>query len=692
MAYIPRRIKFKYLLLGGVVFLCVFPSMLSLLGHDLGIVNQDSGPLGNMRGILLHTILLWTATCMAFFTFVLAFSHYYVRRDFVTPVIGISLLWGGFIDLFQTLAVDRFIQTNLNISELIPFTWSIGRSFGILILLIGVMILMVRKYRGNERGNTRFFILLALAFGLAAFAVMDYLASSSQLPILLFPDQLISRPWDIIPLFIYGIAGIWVFRKFHHARRDHFSFSVWVSVVPDIVAQIHMAFGSADLFDHSYNTAHILKVVSYAVPAIGLLKDYIETNQRLDQEVHEREKTEQDRRMLVTLVDNTNEMVALIGVNGDLRYCNRAVRENLGLETGNWEGMLFIKLVHRAPGSGYLKQLFNRTILNGHAFGELELVTRDGSRLLPVEYSLFPVMFQGKERHEQGLKKLISQRTAELALVNERMRSELEERKQLETKLVEVQKMEAMGQLSAGIAHEINNPIGYANVNLDMLSKYVEVYGKLLDRYSSLDENPESVQQLIPEVQRMKSDLRYERIRGDIEDLIRDTRSGLMRVIDIVKSLRSFSHPDTVSISELNVQEIMEEALHMVWGQVKRHEIVKEYAQVPIVKGVAVQISQVFVNLLLNAAQAMEKQGTITIKVLNKRNHVMVTVSDTGPGISKENYSRLFDPFFTTKPVGQGTGLGLYISYGIMQKHRGDLLFVSEPGKGATFQVILPVS
>jgi PAS domain S-box-containing protein len=546
MVSFRHPLRFNLWLLAMVGLICVVPSLLNLAGVDFGLKADGFSPLGNVRGLLLHTILLWSATCMAFFTFALAFFHYYVRRDFVTPVIGISILWGGFIDLFQTLAVDRFIQNTADSSLLIPFTWAIGRSFGIFILLLGVMILMVRKYRGNERGNARFFFLLAIAFGLAAFAIMDFLANSSNLPQIVFPDLLISRPWDVIPLFIYALAGLWVFRKFHAARRDSFSFAVWISVIPDIVAQLHMAFGSTELFDNSYNLAHIFKVISYMVPALGLLKDYVDIHHRLDMEVSERERSERDRRMLVALVDNTSEMIGLVGSQGEMSYCNRALVENLGIPLSEREGLPFSKIVNRATGSSLLRNLFDRAVQNGHAFGELELVTRDGSRLLPVQFSLFPVASnafgasifgivmhdvtaqreqgEGRERHEQGLRRLISQRTAELALVNDKMRSELEGRKQLEAKLVEAQKMEAMGQLSAGIAHEINNPIGFVNVNLEMLTRYIQVYDKVLDGYGVLDQEPGKVDSVVNEVRQAKEELRYDQIRNDVGDLIAESR------------------------------------------------------------------------------------------------------------------------------------------------------------------------
>jgi len=712
----PRK-WFKIWLLTLVGLSCLIPSLCNLAGINFSLASLNSADLSaqaQTRGLLLHTIFLWTATCMAFFTFVLAFFHYYVRRDIVTPVIGISLAWGGFMDLFQTLAVDRFIQSSVDNSILIPLTWAIGRSFGIFILLLGVMILMVRKYKGRDEGNTRFFILLTIAFGLAAFGVMNFIANSPNLPQITFPNLFVSRPWDVIPLFMYALAGLWIFRAFHSARRDHFSFSIWVSVIPDIVAQLHMAFGSTELFDNSYNIAHGLKVISYLAPAMGLLKDYVDINLRLNDEIQARKETEQARQVLSSLVDNTSEMVAMIRHSGEVTYMNQAFRQSFCIIDTNHQQLNLQQLLPQAEAAPILRTLFERVQNQGHTFGELEFITRDGARLVPVEYSLFRVPSDVKQdpllglvmrditahkqsaedrlRHEQVLRRLISQRTSELAQMNEKMRAELDERKHLEERLVEAQKMEAMGQLSAGIAHEINNPIGFVNVNLEMLSRYLEAIEKILAAYEHLDvSNDPNINQQMNLIHEMQDNLRFDKIRADIGPMIEDSRQGIARVIDIVRSLRAFAHPEASTLQQVNLEAVMEDSLRVAWNQVKRYELKKEFEEIPAVPGFPIQISQVFVNLLVNAAQAMEGNGTITVKIMRKGNHAVVVVSDTGKGIAKEHYSRLFDPFFTTKPVGEGTGLGLYISYGIIQKHHGDLIFRSEVGKGTSFQIILPL-
>ncbi|HSQ41713.1 MAG TPA: PAS domain-containing protein, partial [Fibrobacteraceae bacterium] len=448
-----RHRRFMAWMLGVVMAFSVIPSILNLLGVDFGLHHTPGG--SSTHGLLLLTILLWTGAGLAIFTFLLSFLHYYLYHDEVVPVIGICMLWGGFADMFQTLAADRFIESSNDEPLFIPLTWAIGRSFGIFLLLLSLMLLMVRKRHSFPANSPRFFGLLSLAFGFGAFAIVYLLSNISDLPELVFPNLLISRPWDMLPLCIYVIAGTWVFRKFHLYRMDGLSYGLWVSVIADIAAQIHMAFGSTELFDNHYNLAHFLQLVSYFAPMFGLIQDHVDAHERLDVAAMEREQSERERRMLVALVDNTSEMVALISAQGEIRYCNRFMIQSLAIPPQERSGLPFSKVVHRiSDNTSILRNLFERAFQNGHSFGEIELVSRDASRLIPVEYSLFPVissvanvtMFglvmrdntarrqisEDREKHEKTLRSLISQRTAELAQMNRKMQHDLQERKRLE--------------------------------------------------------------------------------------------------------------------------------------------------------------------------------------------------------------------------------------------------------------------
>lgn len=702
--------RFRLGLFVFVLLVCIMPTVLNLAGLDFSVQEESKVVSVNYHGLLLHTILVWSATCTAFFTFLLSIFHYSLRRDIVAPVIGISLVWGGFMDVFQTLSADRLLQADEQALAIIPFTWLLGRTFGVIILLIGVMVLMVRGYHSREQGNSRLFVLLAVAFGLGAYATSRWSSSLEYLPQLIYPDQLISRPFDVFPLIIYAIAGAWVFRRFHSERRDNLSFAVWIGILPDFVTQLHMAFGSNQLFDNHYNIAQVFKITSYLVPALGMLRDFMESHRKLETEVDCHLQTEKRRRELSNLVNQSSEMVLILEENGELRYRNRAVQRNLGIQE---EGVnIHLSSLLHAPlpqqeEKRILESLGNRS----QVAGATELVTRDGSRLIPVEYSLFRMTGDGisglgmilrddtqrqrqveeRERHQMELRQIISQRTGELAEANLRLKRELRERKALEEQLVQAQKMESMGQLAAGIAHEINNPLGYVLMNFDSLGRYVESFRTLVNaQQAALDKLSHQTGDWQFELATLREELRFEFVESDVLHLLDESRTGLHRVRDIIQNLRFLSRRDEEEMQECNLCQIMDNALKVLGNETKKHTVERNYGDVPAIAGWPGLLAQIFVNLIVNACQAMENSGILRISIQSREHDLQVQISDTGKGIPRIHYSRIFDPFFTTKPPGLGTGLGLYISYGIARKHQGDLFFWSTEDKGTTFQLTLP--
>ncbi len=272
----------------------------------------------------------------------------------------------------------------------------------------------------------------------------------------------------------------------------------------------------------------------------------------------------------------------------------------------------------------------------------------------------------------------------------------IESNKQLEQaqmQLLQSEKMAAIGLLAAGVAHEINNPIGYVSSNLGTLEKYLADIFVVLDKYAEVEALLESGHPLLQELNRLKAKVNIGYVREDTRALIAESHQGLGRVKDIVLDLRDFSH----SSSEeewvwADVHQGLESTLNVVWNELKyKCEVVKEYGNLPQIYCLPSQLNQVFMNLLVNAAQAIQEHGTITIRTGQEGDRIWVEVGDTGSGIRPEIIPRLFDPFFTTKPVGKGTGLGLSVSFKIIEKHRGRIEVRSEEGKGATFRVILPV-
>jgi hemerythrin-like metal-binding protein len=284
------------------------------------------------------------------------------------------------------------------------------------------------------------------------------------------------------------------------------------------------------------------------------------------------------------------------------------------------------------------------------------------------------------------LYRVLSQQNKALAKVNERLEAEVTERTR---NLLQSEKMAAIGQLAAGVAHEINNPIGFVKSNLGTLGGYSEQLLRLVqDCEAAMAEQPALAQHFAGLAER--EDLAY--IREDLPTLLGESREGLDRVSGIVLALKDFAHADSAEMVETDLVSGLESTLKVANNELKyKAEVVRQLQPVPHVMCVPGQINQVFMNLLVNAAQAIQTRGTITLRSGHDAAGVWVEIADTGCGIAPENLSRLFEPFYTTKPVGKGTGLGLSISWDIIVKnHGGRIEASSEPGQGSCFRVWLP--
>ena len=263
---------------------------------------------------------------------------------------------------------------------------------------------------------------------------------------------------------------------------------------------------------------------------------------------------------------------------------------------------------------------------------------------------------------------------------------------EVQNHLMQSEKMASIGLLAAGVAHEINNPIGYVYSNLGTLEKYAQETLGLLALYEQAEDSISDIR-VCENLKKAKEKLDVTFLKEDLRSLIAESRSGITRVKDIVQNLKDFSHVDATEewhFSDLH--KGMESTINIVNNEIKyKADLAKEYGVIPEVECLPSQINQVFMNLLVNAAHAIDQHGTITIRTGQKDEHVWVEISDTGKGIAPENLPKIFDPFFTTKPVGEGTGLGLSLSYGIIQKHHGRIEVTSEVGKGTCFRVWLPI-
>ena len=294
------------------------------------------------------------------------------------------------------------------------------------------------------------------------------------------------------------------------------------------------------------------------------------------------------------------------------------------------------------------------------------------------------------ETQNSSLEAAVAERTRELS-------DYLEQLGRLQGILVRSEKLASLGQLTAGIAHEINNPLAFVKSNLGRLREYSKAVLGVLQPWraalTELESSPDPAAAALAAsflARTREADVDY--ILQDCGVIIRETEQGVDRVAAIVRDLRQFSQPQAEAERECDLNEIMESSLNLTRSELHQGvQVLRDYGRLPRIWSSPRQLGQVFINLILNAGQALNGQGRIQVRTFQEGDRVAAEIQDNGPGIPPEILPKIFDPFFTTKEVGQGTGLGLSISYGIIQQHHGTIEAKSHPGHGATFTVSLPI-
>ncbi|MCB4438139.1 HAMP domain-containing protein [Alteromonas sp. McT4-15] len=309
-----------------------------------------------------------------------------------------------------------------------------------------------------------------------------------------------------------------------------------------------------------------------------------------------------------------------------------------------------------------------------------------------------------RQRAQDDLKDLnallevkVQDRTAQLNQRNVQLENANRDLKETQVQLLQAEKMASVGQLAAGVAHEINNPVGFVSSNISTLCEYVATYQMLFTQLEVISNTQDEDQQrkALTDFKSLltKHDMTF--INDDITDLLNDSKEGLQRVADIVKGLKLFSRVDSDEMQQHSLNDCVRTTLAMVNNQLKYTCNVETHlGNIPDIAMNVGKISQVITNLLINAGQAIEstgQHGTITITTETVGEFVNLYVKDTGCGIQPCHLDKLFNPFFTTKPEGQGTGLGLSISFGIAQEHGGTLSASSKEGEGSCFVLALPL-
>jgi len=409
-------------------------------------------------------------------------------------------------------------------------------------------------------------------------------------------------------------------------------------------------------------------------PSTTEMAQLVETFHAMQQQIRRRQLdlVESEKRFR-TMVDNATDAMLVFDSDGQVVDANRNAELSLGFSR---EALLQCNMaeITNSCSNGSLNEIIQQVQREGVATCTGTCRRHDGST--------YPAEARIGEYEWQGQPLLI-------ALVRD-----VQDRQRLERQLRQSEKLASIGQLAAGVAHEINNPVGFVHSNLLNLRDYMVVLTDLLDRYQQL-------RQLLPADQpeclalaqhEQEAEIAY--LRSDLPSLIEESLEGTERVRRIVRDLMDFSHSDQARWQLTELKQCIEAALNIAGNEIKhKAEVIREYQPTPQIECMPGEIGQVLVNLLVNAAQSISDQGTIriTTSVCPSGKGVAAEIIDNGRGIEPELLPRLFEPFFTTKPIGQGTGLGLSVSYGIIERHHGTIEVESQLGVGTTFRIWLPL-
>lgn len=404
-------------------------------------------------------------------------------------------------------------------------------------------------------------------------------------------------------------------------------------------------------------------------------------------------KIERAKKEWEQTVDSINDIIMLVDSNDRIFRTNKILTDITNLQ---YKDLLGRKWQEVFRESGFTYTIYDTgNIEYYHPSSKYFSYNIYSSSIEEGSQDICVIIFQDIT----GLKQLTKQ-LEENAEVLEKKNQELEkaysELKSAQSQILQQEKMASIGQLAAGIAHEINNPTGFIMSNLNTLLKYS---GRIKEFTASQTEALESISKDFPALKDVFETLKEKRkatkfdlVMGDIDGLINESLEGAERIKKIVQDLKSFSRVDESENKSADLNEGIESAINILWNEIKyKAAVIKEYGEIPKTRCNAGQLNQVFMNILINAVQAIDKRGEIKIKTWHEADNIYISISDTGSGIPEDKINRIFEPFFTTKDVGQGTGLGLSIVYDIIKKHNGDIRVDSKLGSGTTFYITIPV-
>ncbi len=380
--------------------------------------------------------------------------------------------------------------------------------------------------------------------------------------------------------------------------------------------------------------------------------------------------TQREQQKFVDIVENSLDLIALTRIDGSLLYINKAGKKMIGIadkeefkSSRPWD----------ITSDAYRHQLVDTVIPyiaeHGDWQGEIQLKNQKTNNIIDTDATFFIL-------RDKQTKKSISVATIQRDITEKKQAEN--KMKLMQSSLVQSDKMASLGVISAGIAHEINNPINFVYAGVNTLIELVQDMKNIVTKYENI-RSPEDNNSL-------------KELFTDVDILSQNIRDGALRTIEIIKSLKVFARTDTDKLQTANVNMLINAVLIILKPSLQNIKIIKDFdAKMRAIQCYAGELNQVFMNIIANAIQAMNRKGELIIKTRYLDNYIKIYIKDTGTGMSEEVRGKVFEPFFTTKNIGDGLGLGMSISYGVIEKHNGNIRIKSEVGKGSEFIITLPV-
>lgn len=658
----------------GVIAASVFPFLLFLLGFDFSAnipVITDTGSSNlviheyqHLKGAFTHTILEWTSLCIAAFITILALYNFRVSGDAVIAIIGITYFMVGCLDAFNALSAD-YLLDHVDDINFIPFTWFLSRSFNALLLIAGLGYLYWSDYSHKPKPGVESVIGIGLFLGMLAYLIVYASVTSSALPQTTYPDEIVKRPFDLFPLILFMLAGVFLFKKFRLKHPSVFISAIILSTIPYTITQLHMIFGSTALFDNHFNMAHATKIVAYSVPLIGLLIDSFNKQQKLEKEISEHKQTE--IALLVSentqraVVENTVDGIITIDKNGIIESFNQAATSIFGYDKEEVIGKN-IKILMPNPYSAE-----HDTYLARYLGGGEPRIIGTGREVVGKrkDRSIFPMDLAVKNFEAEGEIKF----TGLIRDITERKKTEVE-LKELSAAAVAANK--AKSAFLARMNHELRTPLN-AIIGFSQLLES--------DKVEPLTERQKDN---IGEVRKAGDHLLS--LINEVLDLARVESGQVELSLETIELASMIEECDTLLMPLQREKGINFQLLKKNAEQMESCKVTAD----------AMRLKQVLLNLMSNALKYNQEEGRVMISCSRlDDNFVLLSIEDTGPGIPSEHQKYIFSAYNrldADKKGIEGTGLGLVISRNLIELMGGTIGLTSKVDHGSTFWIKLPAA